>query len=777
MSSIIRVSSPKIMQLNRNNFLSFLIQSEPGKPAIANGLRAALSLGIPMLIGQVINQRESGLFIGLIAYFVNLANVAGSYQIKAKAMAILLQRGYANATLGITISVFIGTLVASIPILAVILTFLWGMASGFASLYGNTGANVGLVVGTSFISTISLPGDLDVALMRSLLCLIAGGWAMLLSLVMWPLKPYDLLRIAVAECFNALANYLQTFAGKAATTENILDVRKALETARMTLGTARIGQSAQSWMGEQLLVLIQDGDRLLGSVIALTELLETYSHQQQYRSVQYLIDDALTQMSIVFRSIAKVISGKSASIDLGNLSRIYEALKERQHLLLDALKQASVGKETDYTQLVALGSLVRTIAKPIEQLQYTAQSAKSLLEPSNISQRHAEPLLLIKTERQSLLSLLRENCTLESAIFRHALRLGVSLSIGVILYSITNLPMGYWITLTTMLVLKPNLGGTFQRFFQRVGGTILGAVVAAIILVAIATKPILDIISVITVFFGVALIGFNYGYSVVFLSIFILLITDTSNSTGWQFAEVRVLNTLIGAGLAFASHYFIWPNWERDRFPRQLAIALRETQIYFSDVMSVYEGTETYDARIIAQRRQTGLAIGNAQASFQGLLREPKMHPELVEPGMTLLVYLGRFTSAITVLAAHLEHFRLTVPLPELATFVSQISLVLEQLADAVEQEIIPPPLPDLEATLHRIQPHLQALRTARVRELEIDLLSVIAVNRGHTPMRQAVIDYSILDLEIDQILRRLTAMYSAIVRLKSVARKTRDNS
>jgi uncharacterized membrane protein YccC len=741
------------MQLNRNNFLKFLIQSEPGKPAIGNGLRAALSLGSPILIGQLINQRESGLFVGLIAYFVNLANVAGSYQIKAKAMAI--------ATLGITISVFVGTLVASIPILAVLLTFLWGLASGFASLYGNTGANVGLVVGTSFISTIALPGNLDIALMRSVLCLIAGGWAMLLSLGMWPFRPDDTLRIAVAECFNALANYLQTFEGGAATTENILDVRTALETARMTLGTARIGQSAQSWMDEQLLVLIQDGDRLLGSVIALTELLETHSHQQQYRSVRYLIDDALTQLSIVFRSIAKVIAGKSASIDLGNLNRIYEALKERRHLMLGALEQASAGREAEYTQLVALGSLVRTISKPIEQLQYTAQSAKSLLEPSNTSQRHAEPLLLIKTERQSLLSLLKENCTLESAIFRHALRLGVSLSVGVILYSITNLPMGYWITLTTMLVLKPNLGATFQRFFQRVGGTILGAVVAAVILVAIASKPILDIIIVITVFFGVALIGFNYGYSVVFLSIFILLITDTSNSTGWQFAEIRVLNTLIGAGLAFASHYFIWPNWERDRFPSQLATALRESQTYFNDVMSVYEGTEAYDARIIAQRRQTGLAIGNAQASFQGLLREPKMHPELVEPGMTLLVYLGRFTSAITVLAAHLEHFRLTVPLPELATFAHQISLVLEQLADAVEREIIPPPLPDLEAMLQRIQPHLQALRTARMRELEIDT--------GNTPTRQAVIDYSILDLEIDQIVRRLSAMHSAIVRLESL--------
>jgi uncharacterized membrane protein YccC len=514
-------------------------------------------------------------------------------------------------------------------------------------------------------------------------------------------------------------------------------------------------------------VLIQDGDRLLGSLIALAELLETHSHQQQYRSVQYLIDDALTQMSIVFRSISKVISGKSASIDLGNLNRIYEELKERQHLLRGTLTHSSTGRETDYRNLVALGSLIRTLEKPIEQLQYTAQSAKSLLEPSNTSQRHAEPLLLIKTERQSLFSLLRENCTLESAIFRHALRLGVSLSVGVILYSITNLPMGYWITLTTMLVLKSNLGATFQRFFQRVGGTILGAVVAAAILVAIGSKPILDIIIVITVFFGVALIGFNYGYSVVFLSIFILLITDTSNSTGWQFAEVRVLNTLIGAGLAFGSHYFIWPNWERDRFPSQLANALRESQTYFNDVMAVYEGTTEYNAKIIAQRRQTGLAIGNAQASFQGLLREPKMHPQLVEPGMTLLVYLGRFTSAITVLAAHLEHFRLTVPLPELATFVRQISLLLEQLADAVEQEIIPPPLPDLEAMLRRIQPHLQALRTARMSELEIDRVSVASANRGNTPTRQAVIDYSILDLEIDQIVRRLSAMHSAIVRLK----------
>ncbi|MEH2411902.1 FUSC family protein [Nostoc sp.] len=736
------------MQLNRSNFLRFVIQSEPGKPAISNGLRAALALGVPMLIGQLINQRESGLLLGLTAYFVNLANVGGPYRIKARTMAA--------ATLGIAVSVFVGTLVAKVLALTVVLTFLWGLASGLASLYGNAGANVGLVVGTSFISAIAQPGDLESALMRSLLCLIAGGWAMLLSLVMWPFRPYDPLRIALASCFSAIANYIQAFVGKVATTENILEIRQALETARTILGTLRIGQSARCWMNEQLLVLIQDADRLLGSVIALTELLQTHLKQQQYHAVQQLVDDALAQISLILQAIAKVISRKPASIDLGNLNRIYEALKEQESLQ----RKAIAGSETDYTTLVALSNLVLIVEKLIKQLQYTAQTAKSLADHSKMSQRDVDRLLLVKEEQRSLLSLLKENLTLDSAIFRHALRIGVSLAIGVILYSITNLPMGYWVTLTIILVLKPNLGATFQRFFQRVGGTILGAVLAAVLLATITSQPVLDTIILLTVFFGISLIRFNYGYSVVFLSIFVLLIIDIGHPIGWQFAGFRVLNTLIGAGLAFASHYFIWPNWERDRLPSQLATALRECQKYFRDVMAVYQGTKERDSTIISQRRQTGLAIGNAQASFQGLLREPQMHKELVEPVMTLLMYMGRFTNAVTVLAVHLEHFRGTVPLPELETFVRQILLLLEQLADSVQQEVAPPPLPDLEETLQKIQPHLQALRTARIQEL--------AVNQGHTPIRQAVIDYSILDLEIDQIVRRLIAMHSAMVRLVS---------
>jgi uncharacterized membrane protein YccC len=744
--------------LAQRNFWRSLIQSEPGQPAIASGVRAAIGFGVPLIIGQLIDRRDCGLLVGLIAFFINITNVDGSYYSKAKTMMV--------ATVGVTLSVFVGLLVGNVPLLAVILTLLWGLAVGFAPLYGNASDKVGLVIGLSFLFAIGHPSNLDTALVQSLLCLLAGSWAMLLSLILWPFQPDRPLRLAVAACFNDIAIYLRAFRDGAVTTEQILAIRARLEQARGYLGTVRIGQSAPSWLDEQLLVLIQDGDRLFGSTIALTELLTTHAQNQQYRSVQPLIIEALTAITLILQSIATVIAGKSASIDLGHLERIYEALQDRKQIQ----RQAIDGSHTNYLNVIALANLGLILAKFINQLQYAAQSAQFLNDRvknrRNSSYNALDLRLLVKDDARSSiadatptpLSLLRENLTLDSAIFCHAIRLSISLSIGVVFYSTIPVLMGYWVTLTIMLVLKPNLGATFQRFFQRVGGTLLGALIAAILLATIASKPLLDIIIVVTVFFGAALNAFNYGSSVVFSSIFILLIaelTDVNDAMGWQLAGFRILNTFVGAILAFGSHYFIWPNWERDRLPSQLATALTAARDYFNDVMAVYQGTRTSDSTISRHRRQTGLAIGNAQASFQGLLREPQLSTAAIEPVMTLLVYLRRFTSAVTVLAVHLEHVRSTAPLPALTTFVCQVSLTLEQLATAVKQQTTPPPLPDLEATLRLIQPHLRALQLARIQELPIA--------NGNTPIRQAVMDYSILDLEIDQIFRRLTAMHSAI--------------
>jgi uncharacterized membrane protein YccC len=289
----------------------------------------------------------------------------------------------------------------------------------------------------------------------------------------------------------------------------------------------------------------------------------------------------------------------------------------------------------------------------------------------------------------------------------------------------------------------------------------MGAIVAAVLIATITNKAVLDALTLLAVFIGVSLLKVHYGYAAIFFSIFVLLLSDINHSVSWEFAGVRVLNTLIGAGLAIGGHYLMWPNWERGRFSSQLANAVYECRNYFQTVMAVYLGEAESKAVIAIQKRRTGLAITNAQASCQGLLGEPQTRPELVEPVMALLVYLGRFNNAVTVLAVYLDRFSGTQPSPELETFVHQISVLLEQIADALQQDISPPALPDLEGTLQKFHSHLQALRAACLQE-------IASTNHQQPISCQIVDDYSVVEMELDQILRRATALHSALVRLRT---------
>ena len=81
---------------------------------------------------------------------------------------------------------------------------------------------------------------------------------------------------------------------------------------------------------------------------------------------------------------------------------------------------------------------------------------------------------------------IRNNLSFRSNSFRHALRLGVATVIGGLLAAAEHLIRGYWIPMTVVIVLKPNFGGTLQRSVQRITGTVLGALLAALLMLVSA---------------------------------------------------------------------------------------------------------------------------------------------------------------------------------------------------------------------------------------------------------------------------------------------------
>ena len=87
---------------------------------------------------------------------------------------------------------------------------------------------------------------------------------------------------------------------------------------------------------------------------------------------------------------------------------------------------------------------------------------------------------------RTLLAPLRENWGFQSISFQHAIRLAVGVGIAQAVAMATGLPRGYWLTVTTGIILQPYAGATVEKAIQRVVGTVVGVLIAALI-----TAPLL----------------------------------------------------------------------------------------------------------------------------------------------------------------------------------------------------------------------------------------------------------------------------------------------
>src|SRR4030095_6816251 len=87
------------------------------------------------------------------------------------------------------------------------------------------------------------------------------------------------------------------------------------------------------------------------------------------------------------------------------------------------------------------------------------------------------------------------------------------------------LPVGhdYWILLTIIVILKPAYALTRQRNIQRLGGTLAGAAIAALILFTVKQTSILVGFIMICMIVTYSLIRINYFISVIFMTAYILV--------------------------------------------------------------------------------------------------------------------------------------------------------------------------------------------------------------------------------------------------------------
>ncbi|MEH1836692.1 MAG: FUSC family membrane protein [Nostoc sp.] len=760
------------MPFTDKHALSWLLQQfqlQPGKPAIFSGLRSLLILGVPIGVGMITGHAAASAIATMAAWFVGMVNVDGAYRQRATAMIA--------ATIGVTMMFLIASLVSSHLWLAVPTTFLVIFIAGLASLYGNVAASVSLV--TSIMFVISLArfasfSNLPTLIEQCALCLAGGTWTTVLSLGVWVVRPYVPAMQIVANCYLSLSKFLDLASQRGLNPKDRQEwaqqflqaqdmVIQNLTSARSVWTTIWTRQKGANLRGNYLLVLIEDVNQIVNSVVALSELMAIASEHQLFSRLQKEIQQVIEQLAIALQMLSEAIAKGKNSPHLGDLDRSVEALEhQRQVLRSQVLNQKINPQIDDYSDIVNLGKITASLTKLAEQIHTDAEIVTDLIQGKqpSIAQRDICPPA--QPERSTIIDTLRNNFTFDSVLFRHALRLALIITFAELVASVLQLPRGYWITLTALVALKPNFGGTSQTTVQRVIGTILGGIIGMTLVLLVKNSLAIAVCFLLLVFVAMSVRSLSYSIFTILLTSAIILLLNIISAGGWRVGVLRIFDSLAGGVLALLGSYLLFPRWERQQLPAQLQKTIRANLAYFQQVIANYLHPQhnLFADSINMLRHQAALENVNATAAAQRLFSEPRHVQGEIEPVMTLMVYIRGFFSSVTTLAEHLREFSGEYQFTQLKRLTDSIVQVLENLADALGQGQPPQPLPALDSYLEAIHDQIEQLHTAR--------LSEIATN-SHTltPTLQAVREQTPLSTELDRIVNEIKVMHCVIARLQ----------
>jgi Fusaric acid resistance protein-like len=156
---------------------------------------------------------------------------------------------------------------------------------------------------------------------------------------------------------------------------------------------------------------------------------------------------------------------------------------------------------------------------------------------------------------------LASNLTLRSPNLRHAIRFGSALAAGVALYRLLDMHVhGFWIPLTILFVMRPEIDETHKRLLLRALGTVLGLILATAAAEAFRGDDLVTG-AILTASAGLAfgLLTVQYALFTAAITVYVVLLSDTLGEAALQAADERAIGTALGILIAFLA-FAIWPN-------------------------------------------------------------------------------------------------------------------------------------------------------------------------------------------------------------------------
>ena len=688
------------------------------------GLRAAVALSAPLVLGDVLGIPNLG-WAGLGGFEAILADTGGPYRSRMSSLATLSLGGAAGVFLG---SLTGGSLHWALPV-----TVLWCFLWSYLAVLGQPFTTAGLLVQVVFICGIGAPAaNWREALGLGLLLLAGGAWATLLSLFLWPLDAYRPARSAVADCYTELASFLGSvidLSGRERQRASLWHrlaqhhqyrVRRAVERGWAAVANVRAEHLAETAQSHNLVVLLESADMLIARTVALAEHLEAQSTSEAAGSSACVARgvSGLDELRAAELWVASFLV-RRRSETAATVRAKCEELQRLPRTLEECLGQVDASGRFLLAQVAESASLIETSVESASQLRLGGALGRARVGPGASAGHFGYVYERLGQLRQGWnLDLLAANLTRDSLTLRHAARVSLVCGLDVAIILLLHINHGYWLLMTSLIVLQPHVSGTLRRGMERIGGTVGGGIVAALLAMALHSQLATAAILFPFALLALAIMPVSYAAFAFFLTpAFVLAWMPTPGD--WQLALWRIGNTIAGAVLSVAAMMFLFPAYERDRAPQFLRASIAADRRYLGELAAAWR-SRSKSSRVLANaRRATGLAHNDTEESLERLLTEswPRRRP-FARFATAFVTYLRRFAQGVTTLTALEGEWQWK----QSGAVQSRIELLdrrLEWLEEQVGKGTHTPARPWPEPGIHSLQPPIPLEDHPGERQLE----------------------------------------------------------
>ena len=525
-----------------------------------------------------------------------------------------------------SVGLIIGTAVSGITWLAVLVTIPVTFGIFFAGVAGPNAASGVTAALLPYVLPVATPGTVGMIPDR-----LAGWWlasvvsTAVVLLIPTP-SPGDRLRAAAAGSARALAAHLAATARGTATAEDT----KACQAAKHQLMTAFAGTPYRP-------VGLATADQGLASVVQLLEWCTalvadaTDGHPNLDQAAQP-DRDLLGQAAAVLGQTGDLLAGTSQR------TPDTDAL-ERQREAAAAYHRSAADGDYESVEIIARHAFhAQAICLVVRNIVADALIATRRADPETIAARRlgwygAQPEGTVAERRAASITgamgVLTRHASFRSVWFLNSLRGSLALAAAVLVADLSSVQHGFWVVLGTLSVLRTNAASTESTALRALGGTVLGFMLGALLLLVIGTSsPALWAalpIAVAVAAYAPGALPFTVGQAA--FTVVVLVLFNLLAPAGWRVGLLRIEDVAIGCLVSLVVGVLFWPRGAASVVGDDLADAFRRGAAYLTQAVDWALGSRHEPPDAGAAAVTAGIRLDEALRGFlaeQGAKRVSK---------------------------------------------------------------------------------------------------------------------------------------------------------